>query len=375
MRERVTNTAAGLTVLLLISGVAYGEGLKPIQYTFADGTVVRLSGQVNMGVLGYDDGQNSYDDFVDNDNSSTRARIQLFSNPNFDWKFESNFEVEYQPLASNVVSQYDDEPDWSLDQADIRKAEVAIANANYGKLWLGQGSMASDGTAEVDKSGTSVIAYSSLSDTAGGYYFRLPDGTLSGITVGDAFSNYDGLGRKFRARYDTPTAYGFGLRVSYGYDWLVSDPKPMYDIAATYSGEIGDVALEGAIAASRNDQNHTTRYDGSVSALHKPSGLSLTFAAGEQQGDDPTGQYGYVKLGYEHRFFDAGSTAFSVDYYLGSDIAAANSNNNSVGVAAVQNIDAANLKLWLLWRSYGYDEASTAFDNGQAIFGGAFVKF
>jgi len=375
LKSRALPACASLVALLVGAGAASAEGLKPIEYTFPDGTVVRLSGQVNMGVLGYDDGQHTYDDFVDNDNSSTRARIQLFSNPNYDWKFEANFEVEYQPLASNVVSQFDDQRDWNLDQADIRKAEAAISNKTYGKLWLGQGSMASDGTAEVDKSGTTVVAYASVSDTAGGYFFRAPDGVLSDVTVGDAFNDYDGLSRKFRIRYDTPTFGGFGVQVSYGYDWLVSDPKPMYDIAATYSGTLGDFAVASAVGLSRNDQNESTRFDGSFSALHKPSGISVTFAAGEQDDTGPTGYYGYAKLGYEHAFFDVGSTAFSIDYYLGSDVANADSDSRSIGIAAVQNIDAANLKLWLLWRTYSYDEASVSFDKGQAIFGGALVKF
>lgn len=373
--NRVAPIGAGLILLLAGAAAAHAEDPKPIEYSFPDGTVVRLSGQVNMGYLGYDDGQQSYGNFVDNDNSSTRARIQLFSSPNFDWRFEAIFEVEYQPLASNVVSQLDDRPEWSFDQGDIRKAEAAISNKSYGKLWLGQGSMASDGTAEVDKSGTTVIAYASVSDTAGGYFFRAPGGALSDVTVGDAFNDYDGLSRKFRIRYDTPTFGGFGVQVSYGYDWLVSDPKPMYDVAATYAGTFGDVEVASAVGLSRNDQNESTRFDGSFSALHKPSGISVTVAAGEQDAAGPTGYYGYAKLGYEHAFFDAGSTAFSIDYYLGSDIANASSDSSSIGIAAVQNVDAANLKLWLLWRTYSYDEASLSFDRGQAIFGGALVKF
>ena len=63
-------------------------------------------------------------------------------------------EAEYQPLPSNTVSQFDDLPDWDFPATNIRKAEVAFANEHFGKLWLGQGSMASDGSAEVDNSGT-----------------------------------------------------------------------------------------------------------------------------------------------------------------------------------------------------------------------------
>jgi hypothetical protein len=56
-----------------------------------------------MSVLHYDDGQEDFTNFVDNDNSSSRARIQIFSESN-GWKFESTLEAEYRRLASNVVS-------------------------------------------------------------------------------------------------------------------------------------------------------------------------------------------------------------------------------------------------------------------------------
>ena len=105
-----------------------------------------------------------------------------------------------------------------------------------------------------------------------------------------------------------------------------------------------------------------------------PTGISLTFAAGTEQnaGD---GSYGYVKLGYEHEFFEFGSTAFSVDYYEGSDLAAEHSNGNTVGIAAVQNIDPANLQLWLLWRYQEYDDSAANYKSGQATFGGARFRF
>ena len=365
------------TMLLLVAlplGDAAAEGPEPIEYTLGDGTVIRFSGQINMGVLHYDDGQEDFTNFVDNDNSSSRARVQIFSTSG-DWKFESTLEAEYQPLASNVVSQLNEEPDWDFPATNIRKAEVAFANEHFGKLWLGQGSMASDGTAEVDNSGTSVIAYSSLSDTAGGYFFRFAGDDLSDITVGSSFSNFDGLGRKLRVRYDTPTFHGFGLRTSYGEDALAGLNNPLYDVAAVYGGEFEQLDLDAAIGFSRNEGSDTDILSGSISGLHKPTGLSLTLAGGREYNDSVEGRYGYVKLGYQHEFFDIGSTAFSVDYYFGNDIAAAGSDSASVGLAAVQNIDKYNLQLWALWRDYDYDDDNADYDNGQAVFGGALFKF
>ena len=86
-------------------------------------------------------------------------------------------------------------------------------------------------------------------------------------------------------------------------------------------------------------------------------------------------RYGYVKLGYQRQFFDIGSTAFSVDYYFGSDIAAAGSDSASIGLAAVQNIDDYNLQLWALWRDHSYEDDAGEYDDGQAVFGGAFSSF
>ena len=376
---RYENSRRFVTALIFLSASlgAYGaraQGPEPIEYTLGDGTVIRFSGQINMGVLHYDDGREDFTNFVDNDNSSSRARLQIFSTSG-DWKFESTFEAEYQPLASNVVSQFNQEPDWDFPSTNIRKAEVAFANDNFGKIWLGQGSMASDGTAEVDNSGTSVIAYSSIADTAGGYFFRFDDDGLSDITVGSAFSNFDGLGRKLRVRYDTPTFYGFGLRTSYGEDALAGSEAPLYDIAATYGGDFDQLDLDAAISFARNEGTDIDFLSGSISGLHKPTGISLTFAAGHEYSDGIEGRYGYAKLGYQHQFFELGSTAFSIDYYLGEDIAAAGSSSNSVGLAAVQNIDDLNLQLWMLWRNHHYDDDAGDYEDGQAVFGGALFKF
>jgi hypothetical protein len=351
---------------------AAAQGLPPIETEIGPNMTLRFSGQLNFGVLSYDDGGETNTSFVDNDNSSSRARLQLF-HEGAEWRTEGIVEVEYQPLASNVVSQLDDEPDWDFDKTYIRKFESIFTSERFGTFWLGQGSMASDLTAEVDLSGTTVIAYSSISDTAGGQFFRFGDGLLSDTTVGDAFNNFDGLGRKVRVRYDTPAFNGFQVRTSYGQDALNDDDASLYDVAATYAGEFPDFEVAGAVSYSWNDGNGVDRLAGSVSALHA-SGVSATVAAGAQYADG-SGRYGYGKLGYERGWFDFGATAVSVDYYSGSDIAADLSDSTSWGVAVVQDIDAANTELWLTWREYDYDDDAADYQSGQAVFGGMRFRF
>ena len=180
-------------VLLLAAlpiGGAAAEGLKPIEYTLGDGTVVRFSGQFNMGVLHYDDGQDDFTNFVDNENSSSRVRFQIFSNSEA-WKFESTLEAEYQPLASNVVSQLNQEPDWDFHATNIRKAEVAFANEQFGK----PGSVRDPWPATGRPRSTIPAPRSSLIPpflTAGGYFFRFAGDGLSDVTVGSSFSNSTG---------------------------------------------------------------------------------------------------------------------------------------------------------------------------------------
>lgn len=367
--------AIALTALanVLLAQSAVAEGLKPIEYVYSNGTKIRLSGQLNMGVLNYDDGAATNTTFVDNDNSSTRARLQLFSSFG-EWNLESIFEAEYQPPASNTVSQLNKTPNWNFPKTNIRKAEIILSNDMYGRFYVGQGSMASDGTAEVDKSGTSVIAYASVADSAAGYFFRFSGAGLSTRTVGSAFSDFDGLGRKTRVRYDTPSFNGFSLRTSWGHDLLAERNNPLYDLAAVYNGETEAFSIGAAAAIARNTRSNTNIFSASVSGLHKQSGVSLTLATGGQN-DGGMGYYGYAKLGYEHRFFAVGSTAASVDVYAGDDIATAASTSNSIGLALVQNFDDQNIKLWGTWRTYRYDDRTASYENGQAVFGGVLFKF
>ena len=181
-----------------------------------DDGYLEFYGQINKGVLVFDDGGSTLGYFpVDNGNSSSRAGLRLYTVLYEGWSFGGNLEWEWNPYSTTNVNQLNrDDFDWETDL--LRKAEVYLESENFGKLWLGQGSMASDATAEVDLSGTVVVGYSLVSDMAGGPFFRLDDGDLSSVHVKDAFTNFDGLGRKLRVRYDTPKFAGFSLATSVG---------------------------------------------------------------------------------------------------------------------------------------------------------------
>ncbi|MBR9984295.1 MAG: hypothetical protein KFF68_00150, partial [Desulfosarcina sp.] len=201
---------------------------------------VKLYGQVNKAVLYSSDGDNGNFYLVDNDNSSTRVGLEGTIEPNDKYTIGTRIEVEYQTNPSNLVNQDDSR----LDDASFEKRHLDLwldANA-FGKFSLGWGSTASDGTAEVDLSGTSIVGYSSVADMAGGqlFYNNTTD-SLSGTRIGNVFSNMDGLSRQERIRYDSPSFNGFVGSTSY-----ISDGGG--DVAVRYRSQMDAFKLAAAVA-------------------------------------------------------------------------------------------------------------------------------
>jgi hypothetical protein len=183
--------------------------------------------------------------------------------------------------------------------------------------------------------------------------FRGRDGTLTSIRVSDAFKSRDGLSRQSRLRYDTPVFYGFSLAGS-----LVSNQR--YDAALFWSGEIYGFRAMGALALSDPKEiDAGLQYDGSFSILHKKTGLNLTLSAGlleKPQMPDATNLY--VKLGWLTRFFDAGETAFGIDYTLSNNLPSTHDRGYSISFAAVQEFSRVNTELYLQYRLYSLKTAS-----------------
>ncbi len=186
-----------------------------------------------------DDGDKTDAYFVDNGASNTRIRFVGTAGINEDLTLGSRIELAFSPNASGKVNQNDQE---TGDTIDERWADISLASKKYGKLYFGKGSTASDNTAEVDLSGTDVVAYASFADIAGGMLFYDSDtDSLSTIKVSEVFNDFDGLSRKSRVMYETPKFYGFGLAGS-----AVSNRR--WDSALTWSGS-GFGLKVGAAAA------------------------------------------------------------------------------------------------------------------------------
>lgn len=331
-----------------------------------------VSGQVNRGVLVTEDGANTETFFVDNDNSSTRIRLLGDARLNDDITAGTVIEVQFESNSTAAVSQ-DNQRNVGPNNFTERKLELFFDSETYGRIWLGQGDTASNGTSEQDLSGVSVVGYSGIADLAGGIQFVDDAGNLSGVTIGDTFSNFDGLSRDDRVRYDTPSFHGAKLSGS-----VIADDR--WDIAATYSRTLfGAHDFQAAIAYA-DAQGAFDQVNGSASVLlgGPLPGVNLTVAAGQRNFDEAgrnDGNFVYGKIGYLLDPFSFGSTGVAVDYYYGEDVDADGDESTSIGLLAVQNIDRIGTELYAGARNYDLNRTSESFDDVNALLVGARVKF
>jgi len=289
-----------------------------------------ISGQINRAVMYADDGSTGKWFFVDNDNSSTRFRFTGANDFENSWKVGIVWEVEMQSNASNKVSM--DENDTSDVHFDERKMEFWVSQT-YGKAWLGQGDTASNGTSEVDLSGTTVAAYSSVGDVGSSFEFQ-KDGAGTNITVGGSRSNFDGLSRKDRLRYDTPKFAGF-----YGSASVMSENR--WDAALRYAGDFGWAKLAAAGAWSdpgtsgdselSNPVRDVDGWFSSSASMLFNNGLNLTvsYAKRDQDNTDPWNLFG--KVGYQ--FLE--KHAASIQYSRTENLSAKDDKGDSFGLAYV----------------------------------------
>jgi len=360
MKKRLS---LGLTIMVFSAATL-------VFLTPAQAVDFKISGQVNRAILWGDNGNDDDVKFVDNDNSSTRFRFTGSNDFDQVWKVGMVWEVEMQSNPSNStdidIGTNDDSGDVTFDE---RKMEFYVTHKAFGTLWLGQGDTASNNTAEVDLSGTDVVQYSSIEDMAGGFTFRDNDDNVI-TSVGSAFSNFDGLSRRDRVRYDTPKFGPIYFSGSYmnGQSW---------DVAGRFAYEwtnLGKLAAAIGYTGAENQRDPFSQIDGSVSFLFD-WGLNLTAAYGNRDFDNVAGRSSnawnaYGKLGYKF-----GKWAFSVDYTYSENVDTENDEATSIGAAAVFNPwESVEFYGGYRWHSLDRQGVSNIEDLNAVMIGGR-VKF
>ena len=352
-----------------------------------DKVSLSVSGQVNRMLLYASDGRDSRVFHADNDQSSTRVRFKGKATLDDEWSAGATFEAELESNSSSSVEIKDTGVGGDSNKASLkeRKLELFFKSKRLGKLSLGQGSTASDGSTEEDLSGTGVITSAGFGGTGGSLQLVRSDLAMRKaaensegkvFTVGALFSNYDGLSRKDRVRYDTPGFGGVKLSTSFlGGKWNDDDSleSGAWDAALRYGRAFDGVDVAAAAATWKKDKDTEGR-GGSLSVL-APSGtsLSLSYSTQDEEGQDSTFQY--AKLGQTFDATSAGKTAVSIGYGRTEDQGGAGNENTYYDLAAVQKIKNLGAELYAVWGVYKAEIPGTPTED-ITIFGtGARIKF
>jgi hypothetical protein len=316
---------------------------------------VSVSGQVNRLLMHVDNGDESGVVHADNSVSGTRWRVNGEGDLDNGMTAGVLYEVGLQSNPSDAITVDSLDSDGvggdvgGGDYFSTRQANVWM-KGNFGKVTIGQGSGAADGTVEVDDSGTGVIQYNgSSADLLAGMEFG-----ESGVTVGDVRSNFDGLGRNDNLRYDAAIgelglAASLGNGDKYEASLVYKIQELKFTVALWDQQDSGDGIAGNAVSA-------TWGGDG---------GLNLTGAYSTDDRDgDPDNLY--LKVG-----FKMGDNAFGVDWSETSDLGAGDADSMSVAWVGLMM---QGVELYASYRVESLDGVADA-DDIDALVGGMRVKF
>jgi predicted porin len=350
--QKSTNQLSTLTALAASVVMLLPASASAFEFT--------LSGQVNRLIMGVDNGEESGVVNADNAVSGTRVRVKGHGDVGNDLTAGIYYEYQLQSNPSDKITADNLDSDGvggnlgGGDNFSNRNANLWF-KGNFGKVTLGQGSGAADGSTEADKSGTTVIQYpSSNGDLLGDMEYG-----DSGVTVGDARSAFDGLGRNDNIRYDAAIedfsfagSYGNGDKVELAARYKKDNLE--FRVAAWDTNDSTDDSITGyAISGTwiaENGINLTAEYSGNDSD--------------DDSADDPTNLY--AKLGYK-----TGKSSYGIDWSETQDLGPGD--GSSVSLAWVY-VPMSGVEVYASYRVESIDNVDDD-DDIDAVIGGARVKF
>jgi predicted porin len=380
---------------------------------------LEVYGQVNQGILFWDDGfeDNAY--VVTNDNSRTRIGFRGKAKIDGDWSAGYRLEIGIRSANSKRFTQEnalgnDNPADVGLD---LRDSHWYIDNKKLGRVIVGLGATATDQITEINQTQTADFSkYSDVEDTGLGLSLRRTDGDLStnyqyrrligvhGDQPGEGERRFSGV------TYQTPEFAGFTASAT----WAQDD---YWDIALRYKGEFaglkvaagigygqidtGTAQTQTACSAIQNDTSDCNQFGGSASVLHDSSGLFVNVAAGIKKDDlidrttlfatsaitpDDEQTFWAIQAGVERKWTSFGKTTIYGEYYdyeggantrtlnaafagTVNNAAVVSTGLESYGLGVAQGFDAAALTLYLSYRHVKGDISVTDTTGGGVATG------
>lgn len=263
-----------------------------------------ISGHVNRMIRYADDGEGS--DIQSLDNATTQSRLRWVGSEDIGNGLKAGILIETGIASDNsdsVPLYAGDSPAFDSDFT-IRHSALHFSGKEWGKVTMGHTSEVSDGAAQVDLSGDTLVNYSeSAQDLGGAIAWRTGDGGRitggSGCATGDctiisAREDFDG-GRTDVLRYDSPSLGPVTVGVAMWND-------DSYDVGATLDTSLGGghLKVRGAWAKSENTFGYN-QWSSSGSYLFS-QGTSVTVSLGGRDEQDPgvTDPFNfYLKLGHK----------------------------------------------------------------------------
>jgi predicted porin len=340
-----------------------------------------VSGWVNQAVFFWDDGveQNAY--VGTNELEQDRFRFVGEAKISDGWTAGYVLEIGVNGAGSKGFSQ----DSAGTSSVSDRKSAWFIKSKELGKVTIGKFDTATYHL--VDNVDFLLTRNVSDFEAAGVYIgqFRLrQNGVLNGSTrwtdimpgFQNATAGQDGL--RNIVRYDTPTFAGFVGSASWGED-------DMWELALNYRGEVGDFKLAGSLGygessdqtlgtganvqrgqcAASDPVGQCTWWGAGAVVQHLPTGLFVYGGYGATRVDLASGVVGddesttwYVQAGIERKWLPLGKTNIFAEYRnddVGVTSRSQSSELNMWAAGIIQNIEAADMSLYAMYRHYEGD--------------------
>ena len=355
-----------------------------------------VSGWVNEAIFFWDDGveRNAYV----GTNELEQSRFRFNGEAKIDANWGAGFILEIG--ANGKGSKSFDQDSAGTGGVSVRKSAWFVKNKDLGKLTVGLFDTATYHIVDnVDTTLTRNVSDFEAAGVALGA-FKTRNGGVLGAKWTDFMGGFQNgtpgqSGLRNTVRYDTPEIAGFVATASWGED-------DQWEAALKYKGEFGDFKLNAAVGYGESTDNVANKGQCSqgngdckwigVGALvqHAPTGVYVYGGYAHNEIDlkpaqiaDDEAETWYLQVGIERKWNALGKTNIFGEYReddVGLSSAAASSNLEFWSAGIAQNVEAADITFYALYRHAEGDFVSKGgvagnLDDFDMVITGAKINF